>query len=460
MKKVSFLLAAIVGISFTLTSCSKDDDLKLPDITVNFSATELGLAGDTPTEVTLNLSRVSSSPIGITVTFAEESTVYATDFTISPAAVGKNLTVSIPAGSTSASFSVSKVAGALFEGTEAVKFTIASLSITNGVVIGAKKELTLTFGAIVSAGQTLTLEGKTDVSPYANIVYVDFSSNTQTPVSRKSWDLGFYCGDDFRVILNGAYATTATASTKTDISAVTIADANAALDIAANAMTVEGLSPTVVDTYDGSLTGTAFAAISANDAENKVYFVASEGNKASRDQWYKVKVSRKGQGYTVQYAKVGEATIKSVDIAKNAAYNFAFLSLETGTVVNAEPEGKKWDIAWSYGTAIFGGKPFFMQDIVTTNNIGGAEVAEVMVATVTYADFKNANISALTFSKARDVIASNWRSTQPATGVKTDRFYVVKDPAGNYYKFRFTKMGIANDGGERGRPQVEYAFVK
>ena len=37
-----------------------------------------------------------------------------------------------------------------------------------------------------SDGSTLTLEGKTVVSPYANIVYVDLSADKQTTVDRKT----------------------------------------------------------------------------------------------------------------------------------------------------------------------------------------------------------------------------------------------------------------------------------
>jgi hypothetical protein len=45
-------------------------------------------------------------------------------------------------------------------------------------------------------------------------------------------------------------------------------------------------------------------------------------------------------------------------------------------------------------------------------------------------------------------------------GVKTDRFYVLKDSYGNYYKLRFTKFGTGTDGTERGRPEIEYALLK
>jgi hypothetical protein len=60
------------------------------------------------------------------------------------------------------------------------------------------------------------------------------------------------------------------------------------------------------------------------------------------------------------------------------------------------------------------------------------------------------------------VIGSKWRTTAPGgtTGIKRDRFYVVKDPLGNVYKLKFVSMGLGADGGERGKPVVEYKLVK
>lgn len=466
MKKLLylFLFTALIGFN----SCSdSEDDVKLPDITVNFTSAELGLDEDNESiDITINLSRKAESAIDVTLGVTATGAVYGTQFTTSPAVANNQLVVNIPAGSTSVSFKVSKVSEALFDGTETLAFTISSISINNGIVIGDKKEATLKFGAIVSEGQKLILEGKVGDVAYANSVYVDLSSNIQTPVDRKSWNLGFFGGSDFKVVLNGAYATTATASNKTDITAVTLADAEAAKDIAASPMTTEGLSTEVIDSFDGDLTKTVFAAISATDSENKVYFVASEGNKSSRDQWYKVKVSRNGEGYKVQYAKVSETTIKTVEIAKNAAYNFTFLSLETGTTVNVEPEAKKWDIVWGYNIGSTMGMPYFMQDLVLINNVAGTEAVQVMVSDIKYEDFDESKLTSLTFSKARNVIGSNWRvtsnmggSTAPL-GIQFDRYYVIKDANGFYYKLRFLTMGLANDKGDRGRPQIEYALIK
>ncbi|HEY1055149.1 MAG TPA: HmuY family protein, partial [Emticicia sp.] len=95
------------------------------------------------------------------------------------------------------------------------------------------------------------------------------------------------------------------------------------------------------------------------------------------------------------------------------------------------------------------------------NYTAGAEAAEVLETTVSYDAYAEANIATTTFAKTRDAIGSKWRVTSGATvGIRKDRFYVVKDPLGNVYKLKFVSMGLASDGGERGRPVIEYKLVK
>ena len=56
------------------------------------------------------------------------------------------------------------------------------------------------------------------------------------------------------------------------------------------------------------------------------------------------------------------------------------------------------------------------------------------------------------------VIGGTWRSTVSGTSsspiIFTDRFYVVRDTEGNYFKLRFISM--LNENNERGYPIFEY----
>ncbi len=316
-----------------------------------------------------------------------------------------------------------------------------------------------------SDGSTLTLNGIVGAeagSAAGNSVYVDFSADKQTAVERDSWDLGFYSGADFKVILNSTNGASALVINKTDLNAVTTADFDP------NALKVgqgQGNFTIVDDGREANiLNKTAIAAISATDAENKVYIINRKGGAATvlaNDELYKIRVIRKGTtGYTLQYAKVTETTFKTLDVTKNADANFQFTSLVKGTAVTVEPAKASWDIVWTYSmywTATF---PYAFSDLVFINSLGGTSAAAVAVTdTKTYASFSEADIASATFSTSRDVIGAGWRSTQPATGANAKIFYIIKDASGNYYKLKFVSMG-AGDAGTRGKPVIEYKLIK
>ena len=464
----SFIMMAVFG----LYSCSKDD-VKLPDIAVNFSANEIGLEPEAESaNVTLTLSRAANADVNVVLNFTANRLSYGTGFTTVPQASAGSVAVKINAGQTTGSLQVNKE-GDLYEGTENIVFTIVSAD--NAVIVGEQNTSTLTFGSIVSQGGQMTLEGKAADEVYANVSYVDFSQNKQTLANRKSWTLGFYCGSEFRVFLNPSIAMAAGATAKSDFASVAVADTAGVPRLVAIMMAGQLIAPQNVDNPEGGLNNTAFAEIAANASDNKVYLVAFEGNSTRPEDYYKVKVTRSGEGYSVQYGKLGGGETKTVTIAKDADYNMVCVSFTDGSIVKPEP--RKWDIQWAYSTGLTmaGGSlaAYFMQDYVSSNSLANTQVAEVVIpATEDNSDkkaayfnnFDEAKLAALTFSTTRNTIGSNWRETagmggNPA-GIKFDKFYVVKDSDGNYYKLRFLKMGIGSDGGERGRPQIEYKLVK
>ena len=66
------------------------------------------------------------------------------------------------------------------------------------------------------------------------------------------------------------------------------------MNVSATPMSSTGLSLNLVDSFDGSLEGTAIAAIASDDDANPVYFVASENDKSTYENWYKIKINRNG----------------------------------------------------------------------------------------------------------------------------------------------------------------------
>ncbi|SFW47111.1 HmuY family protein [Chitinophaga sancti] len=330
---------------------------------------------------------------------------------------------------------------------------VLGLAIT-GLFSACSKDEDATVVIAPSDGSELTLDGGGGTgSP--KTVYVDMSTDSATAVSRIAWSLGFYSGSDYRVILNSFTAMSAVATTKTDISAVTTEDASGvSLAIGQGQGTLS-----MIDNVYGELSGTVIAEVSATAEANLVYLVKPETASVSDPAtWYKVKITRNGTtGYTLQYALLGAGTVNSVTITKNSSYNFVFFSLESGATVNVEPKKAEWDFGWSYAAYYTATIPYFFSDFVVINQQGGVAAAKVDSTTVGYSGFKKADTASLTFSAKRDAIGSSWRST--GTGIYKQYYYVVRDPAGNYYKLKFVSMGI-NDGGERGYPVVEYALIK
>ncbi|MCX2479894.1 hypothetical protein OQY15_12410 [Pedobacter sp. MC2016-15] len=324
-----------------------------------------------------------------------------------------------------------------------------------------------------SDGSTLTLNGligAEDGASAGNSVFVDFSTDKQTPVARASWDLGFYSGTDYRVILNHSVGATAIALSKNNLNEVTAAD-TIALAASSTLAVGQGLGTfSIIDPVEGNaasyLAGTVIQAVSATEADNKVYIMnrGATGVTGNRG-WQKIRVIRNASGYTLQYAKINETTFKTLNIAKDAAFNFKYVSFVSGAVA-VEPEKAAWDIEWGLSTYKANATlPYTYSDFVILNFVGGATAAEVIFSgnaansTVTYANFTEANLTGISFLGTRDVIGSNWRSTTGTAGVKTDRFYLVKDPAGNIYKLKFISFH-ASDSGVRGKPVVEYKLVK
>ncbi len=442
-----------------ISSC-EDDTIDLPDNYVAFKTAEAGLTG-ADVSIELTLTRAADAAIPLTVSLTPAGVEYGTHFITEPAASNNTIALTIPQGESSASIKVIPVEGVLLSGTETLDFTISQ--VTSPTLIGLTKDLKLTFSRIISDGSQLTLEGKTDASDYTNNVYVDLSGNSTHLNARAAWNLAFTNTSQFRVVLNHSLQTTAAVTTKSDITQVSLADTATTADIyISGARITDPTTLPLVDSWDGDLSKTVFTEVSATSSENKVYLVAFQGSNTPKSQWYKVKVDRNGSGYKVQYARIGESDVKTVEISKDADFNLSFLSFSTGLVSNVEPKANDWDIQYGYSTYNSGlNTPYWFQDFVLLNYIGGAEAAVVETSTVSYDAYAESHIASTTFAKTRDAIGSKWRATSgAAVGITQGRFFVIKDPEGNVYKLKFVSAGIGSDGGERGKPVIEYKLVK
>ncbi|RXM43415.1 HmuY family protein [Flavobacterium sp. YO12] len=318
-----------------------------------------------------------------------------------------------------------------------------------------------------------------------NQVYLDLSTAESKSVNRGAWDFGFSTGTDFRVILNGSIRM---AVKKLETSDITVAQEIDIKVLAGGGETQASNgyvdNPTGVLAGAGAGIGTAIAEISATDADNKVYLVnlgyavgtakANPGNVAVDGDprgWKKVRILRSGNGYKIQYADLASKTFTEKTVSKDADFNFTFFSLTSGNTVSVEPAKAKWDLNFTVFTNYLNMGPggevtYAYSDFITSNSKGGTQVYQVLVsAGGSYADFTKAKVVEDSFKPSvtdQRMIGANWRNGGGQNGslpsIRTDRFYVVKDAAGNYYKVKFLTM--TNDAGERGNVVLEYAILK
>ncbi|WP_276480510.1 HmuY family protein [Paraflavitalea pollutisoli] len=310
-----------------------------------------------------------------------------------------------------------------------------------------------------SEGTTITLNGGAGGANAENSVFVDFSTDKQDSAKRNGWDLAFSSGTDFRVLINNTTAATAKQINKTSLADVVAADT---VGFAGSLALGQGAGTFgIIDDVDGDLSKAVIAAISATESENKIYILKpSNGMVSGVRDWYKIRIIRNGSNYRLQYAKLSETAPNTIDVNKDAALNFKYVSLEANAAVTVEPAKANWDIEWTVATYKASPTiPYPYSDYVYINYLAGVTAAEVLTTTVSYDAYAEANIAATTFTSNKVAIGGNWRSTQAPIGVKTDRFYVVKDGAGNVYKLRFISFH-PSDGGVRGFPKIEYKLVK
>jgi len=460
MNHTSIKLLAVLFITACLFS-SCEDDPKLPDNQLQFESTVAGISSeDESLTLNITLSRAAASDVVVTLSVNGGNLLYGTDFTTTPAATGNMITITIPEGETTAQVTLSKVAGVGFSGDESVVFEV--VSVDGSPVVGENSKITVTFSEITVTSAAMNIRGGGPTFP--NRVFIDLSANRQTAVSRTDWDFGFYTeAGQFKVILNDALSMLAKPLDKTELTAVTSADTvGMGATLTTDAFSVDNIG--YIDAPSGDLNNLAIDDISATASENKVYIV-NRGKDAAGNQrsWKKVRVIRNGDNYTIQYADIAATTFQTIDVTRNNAYVFNYVSVDSNAIVQPEPQKGKWDIAY---TAFMnqtnlgeGFIPYMFNDFIIQNR-EGVETVQLLVSTAgEYADFDASDLTGITFSATQTTIGSTWRngggpSTPPS--LRTDRFYLVKDVDGNIYKLKFTAL---TTDGERGRPAIEYALV-
>ncbi|WP_054852453.1 HmuY family protein [Olleya sp. ITB9] len=345
----------------------------------------------------------------------------------------------------------------------------------------------------------------------SNRVYFDLSTGEEVALQRDTWELAIYNGSENRVYLNNSLLVSAAElSGITDITSVTEttelstpltlntydAAQNQQGNITVTVNTVselmqglpisysqygnldEGISFT--DSKEGELTGTAFGEISTTDSENNVYIV-NLGNQIPTEEngglnhvgeargFMKVRILSDGNTYTIQYAALSNTTdFSEITVTKDSSYNLTGVSLTNGLIIETEPISSNWDLDLGGVFSYYGSQGLdaglTYSDYTLHNTLSAVGVYQIDVeddTTPTYTNFSFSDINEanLVFDN-RAYIGSGWRSVDFSTGetsVTANRYYIIKDTDGNYYKLRFT--AVESETGERGNPQFQYDLL-
>lgn len=476
MKNKIYFLILVIFPLWGLGGCSKDDEpgssskfvAAFENQSISFS-TE-----DTQKEIQVVFSQAAPENGSVRIAFQAEHMLYGEDFKTTPPANNGIIEISVEPNTKNTSFVFHKLTPNPTEGEpeKSVEFSIVEVNLPNGITQG-NSDLLVTYSESASLGGSFAPNVGGPNEP--NQVYVDLSAQSEIVVSRDTWDLGFYAGDEFHVKLNSSLYMMAAELQTTDIDAVTTE-------------TVEDLQPKMaflvagsnefVDAPSGDLNETAIAEISANPAENKVYLLKM-GNEIGTNTpddpsgvaiagdprgWKKIRILRDGNGYVLQYADLGASTHKEISISKNESFNFTFFSFATEDIVSVEPAKENWDLNFTISIEVLdlpsgGLTAYGYSDYAKTNVLADTKAYRVSTEDFSYEDFSATDVVEENFKIDQRTVGSSWRNVIPPNRVLVDTiFYVLQDPEGNIYKLKFT--ALMNENGERGHPEFQYDLLQ
>ncbi|RZJ65422.1 MAG: hypothetical protein EOO50_13955 [Flavobacterium sp.] len=466
MKKIITLFCLFVAAAFS--GCESEETIPSQPFVVAFSNQSHDYSRITASEtINLEFSETAKADGFVTIRITPTNATYGVDFAVSSEPVNNEFIVPINAGLGGTSFTFTNLIFPFDSDEKSVKFDIVAIDYPDDSNIQGFTSTVISFERSLGAISEPALGGPNQ----GNQVYVDLSTETATEVWRDSWDLGFYSGDEFRVAINGSIYMAAKQLDGIDIDAVTEASVSA-LQSQVTIGTFDPANAAFIDNPNGAIAGTAFQEVSSIDTDNKVYLVnlgytvgtttpaagsvAIAGNPRG---WRKVRVLRDGDNYKLQYAELNSATHQEITISKNAAYNFSFFSFNTNSIVSVEPEKGKWDLNFTVFTNIIDGAGSYgYSDFVLNNVKAGVYVYRVNVAAdVTYENYALANVDDNNFTADQRIIGADWRDVFTGSAY-TNRFYVLKDLDGNYYKIRM--LAFLSQNGVRGYPRFEYRLLQ
>lgn len=469
MKKLYKSIVLLSVFVLIMTSCSEEPELAQDPFVAAFEQISISLQNiSNDKEIVVVYSDTAIENGFVTIEVTDNLAVFGVDYETVPALDEGLLTLPITSGEVQTTFIFKKLNTNLVGETVFVHFNIIDIEHTNSNIQG-NSQLVINSSASLGGSFLPEVGGPNQ----GNQVFIDLSAQKSTVVQRDTWDLGFYCGDEFRVALNGSIFMATKATTYTDIDAVP-ESVLTAMQSEVTTSNGDVNNANYVDSIDGDILGTAIDEISVNDDDNKVYLlnmgykigmytpnVGSVDIQGAFRGWKKIKIIKNGDGYIMQYANLEDTTHQEISITKDNMYNFKHFSFDTLSTVDIEPKKENWDLCFAPFTYVILNPPhgsYIFSDFIVHNRKGDAvSYRQMITSELNYDNFEYSDIDESNFSEDQTTIGSNWRNVFTRM-VRDDRFFILKDPNGNMYKIKF--LAMVNADGERGFPQFEYAILE
>lgn len=470
MKKIYLIIPFLI----LLAGCAEDESIFKNPFVVAFNKLSNNFAKvNNAPNIKLIFSEKAESSGFVKIAVKEESTVYGVDYTTNPVVENNEIILTFSEGQKGLDFQFKSLLETFTENDQGKKvtFTIKEINYRGQSKIQGYSSHTVSFENIIED----TAEPKIGGPNQQFQVYYDLSSGEFKSVLRDSWDLGFYSGEKFRVILNSSIYMAARAFETSNIDEITKDNIpqNWFTEVAVG--TFDSANEEYIDAPSGDIDKTAIQEIVVNPDDNKVYLinlgfevgkttpnVGSVAVAGDPRGWKKIKITRKDNGYLLQYAELDDTTHNEIFIPKTPEFNFNHFSFNTNQILQVQPLKNEWDLCFTVFTNLVTNNAgessgsYGFSDFVSNNLLANAKAFMIKGNDEDFENYVlNESEAETKLLNDQRAIGSRWRSV--FNGVYPNKFFILKDPEGNWYKIKF--LAFKNENGERGYPKFKYKLL-
>jgi hypothetical protein len=276
-------------------------------------------------------------------------------------------------------------------------------------------------------------------SDYRYQIYFDLKTNSIVGQNLKTiWDLGFETSENgYRVVLNSSKVMYVYNTGSTNFVSVTDTSGFSAgkkFDAPSG-----NLDSTAIGNWQGTsaiyIIDRGYSYTGAHQGFRKIQFQSVSTNK-----------------YTVRFAQLNGTGDTTLQMNKEADYNFTFLSLATSSTVTVEPPKDQWDIVFTQYLESLP-EPYLVTGVLLNRYNSTAK----MDSMVSFSNIDFSFVQSQPLTSNQNEIGYDWKEYNFNTSsyvVFPQMNYMIKDNEGYYFKLHF--IDFYNISGLKGNPKWEF----